>query len=59
MSNSITPPKFQVNATQGGNKDKTAKQKEDSMKLVRTLGIIFVVFVGCWTPHISLIVRTQ
>ena len=32
------------------------KEKNDSQKLARTLCIIFIVFVACWTPHIIMAV---
>ena len=35
--------------------EKGSRDARDSMKLARTLFIIFVVFVGCWSPYALII----
>ncbi len=35
---------------------KQQKEREESIKLAKTLFLIFIVFVACWGPYITLIV---
>ena len=44
---------FQVQQAQYTDQDtkRINKDKNDSLKLAKTLCIIFVTFVSCWTPY--------
>ena len=54
----VRASKRKVRAMNGAELDQAAaaKEKRESMKLVRTLFMIFIVFATCWSPYAILVV---